>query len=77
MWGPILWEIWQGVVRPRFLPRQDIEEIAIKLQNAYGDDAYHNAKRNEDRAWRYGEAFEQGKWRRVAQFLATLEDDNP
>jgi hypothetical protein len=29
----------------------------------------------EDRAWRYSESFEQGKWRRVRKRIECLRDD--
>jgi hypothetical protein len=39
----------------------------------WGDRAAKMAFIEEDRAWRYSETFEQGRWHRVRQAIARLE----
>jgi len=63
--GAIGWEVWLGQIRPRRIPQSEIEAIADELVLRYGDRAEEIALINEDRAWRYSDSFEQGKWRRV------------
>lgn len=64
-----LWVEWQGRIRPLFIPRSEIERLADELVTAYGDRAEELAAIEEDRAWRYSQNFEQGKWRRVRKEL--------
>ena len=61
----LLWVEWQGRIRPLFIPRSEIERLADELVTAYGDRAEELAAIEEDRAWRYSQNFERGKWRRV------------
>ncbi|HVW57833.1 MAG TPA: hypothetical protein VHC00_19325 [Rhizobiaceae bacterium] len=68
--GAIGWEIWQGQIRPRLIPEAEIEAIASEMFARYGDQAEEMAFINEDRAWRYSDSFEQGKWRRVRNYIA-------
>lgn len=65
IWGAFLWEMVDGVIRPRLIPRAEIEALSAALLAAHGDRAEEVAFIEEDRAWRYSESFEQGKWRRV------------
>lgn len=69
-----LWMVWQGRVRPMFIPRADIERIASELIERYGDRAEEMALMEEDRAWRYSQAHDQGKWRRVNKELRRRAD---
>lgn len=68
--GAVAWEVWQGFIRPRRIPQAEIEAVAADLIAQHGDRAEEMAFINEDRAWRYSDSFEQGKWRRVRRFLA-------
>ena len=63
--GAIGWEVWQGLIRPRLIPKSEIAAIADELVLRYGERAEEIAFINEDRAWRYSDSFEQGKWQRV------------
>lgn len=67
--GAIAWEVWQGFIRPRRIPQSEIEAVASDLIAQCGQRAEEIAFINEDRAWRYSDSFEQGKWRRVRLFL--------
>jgi len=68
--GAIVWEVWEGQIRPRRIPQSEIEMLAADLVARYGDQAEEMAFINEDHAWRYSDSFEQGKWRRVRCFLS-------
>lgn len=65
LWGPVLWVLWQGVLRPRLIPRGEVERIATDLLSHHGDRAEEIAFGEEYGAWRHSNPFEQGKWRRV------------
>jgi hypothetical protein len=64
-WGALLWVVWQGQVRPRLISARQIETEATDLITRYGDNALEMAVIEEDRAWRYSDSFEQGRWRRM------------
>ena len=65
VWGALLWEIWEGVIRPRMIPQAEINTLAQEMIAKHGQRAARAAFIHEDRAWRYSDSFEQGKWRRV------------
>lgn len=60
---------WQGRIRPMFIPRTEIERVADELTKTHGGRAEEFAAMEEDRAWRYSQNYEQGKWRRVRKEL--------
>lgn len=64
-----LWVEWRGYIRPMFIPRAEIERMADELVEKHGERAEEMAFIEEDRAWRYSQTFEQGKWRRVRKEL--------
>lgn len=64
-----LWLQWHGRVRPMLIPRFEIERIADELIERHDDRAEEFAAMEEDRAWRYSNSFEQGKWKRVRNEL--------
>lgn len=59
----------QGRIRPMLIPRAKIEQLADDLINKHGERAEEFAAMEEDRAWRYSQNFDQGKWRRVRKEL--------
>lgn len=67
--SPILlgvgWVVWNGWVRPRFIPRSEIDRLADDIMARYPDDPERAALREEEHYWFQSEEFEQGKWRRV------------
>ena len=65
VWATFLWELWEGAVRPHLIPRGEVERLAAAMLARYGESAEEIAFIEEDRAWRYCDSFEQGKWRRV------------
>ena len=65
IWGALLWTLWQGVIRPRLIPAEEIERLATGLLERYGDRAEEVAAADEFHAWRHSDGFEHGKWRRV------------
>ena len=56
-------------IRPSLIPNAEITRIADELIERHGSRAEEIAAMNEDRAWRYCDEFEQGKWRRVRKEL--------
>ena len=69
IWGALLWELWEGSIRPRFITDAEVDALSTSMLARYGDRAEKIAFMEEDRAWRYSESFEQGKWRRVRREL--------
>lgn len=69
LWGSLLWHTWELSVRPRPIPVDDIKALADNMVAKHGRHAEEMAYAEEDRAWRYSESFEQGKWHRVRREL--------
>jgi hypothetical protein len=69
VWGAFLWLVWQGVIRPRLIPRGEVKRLAAALLACYGERAEEVAYAEEYRAWRHSDCFEQGKWRRVRRWI--------
>lgn len=65
----ILFHFYLFRIRPLFIPKAEIAEIADNLIALYGPFAEQTAFIEEDRAWRYSDVYEQGKWRRVRREL--------
>lgn len=65
----VLWEIWRHHIWPLLIPKAEIERLADELTARYGPRAEQMAYVEEDRAWRYCDPFEEGKWRRVRHEL--------
>ena len=74
--GTLAFEIWEGSIKPRLIEPEEIERCCDELRAQYGPRAYELARISEDRAWRRSNTFEQGKWRRVAERLATSSVGN-
>jgi hypothetical protein len=71
----LLWELWEGSIRPLLVPRKEIDALSAAMLARHGDRAEEMAFVEEDRAWRYSESFEQGKWRRVRKGIERLRGD--
>jgi len=69
IWGAFLWHKWESSVRPHLIPVGEIKNLADKLISEHGQRAEEMAFIEEDRAWRYSETFQQGKWHRVRREL--------
>lgn len=67
--GAFLSVEWHGRIRPMLIPRTEIEQLADELTEKHGERAEEFAAMEEDRAWRYSQNFDQGKWRRVRKEL--------
>lgn len=65
----IAWEVWEANIRPLFISGIEVNRLADEYSAKYGERAEEMAFINEDRAWRYSESFEQGKWRRVRKAI--------
>lgn len=75
IWGALVWELWAGWVRPRLLAREVIRRQADAYLRRYGVGAEEMVFIEEDRAWRYSDSSEQGKWRRVRREIERLRKD--
>lgn len=69
IWGTLVWHIWALHIRPCLIPIEVIKTLADELIAKHGARAEEMAFIEEDRAWRYSETFEQGKWHRVRREL--------
>jgi hypothetical protein len=75
IWGSLLLELWEGDVRPLLIPRAEIDALSVAMLVQHADRAEQMALIKEDRAWRYSDSFEQGKWRRVRKTIERLRHD--
>ena len=75
IWGSLLWELWEGTVRPLLVPRAEIDALSVAMLVQHADRAEQMASIQEDRARRYSDSFEQGKWRRVRKAIERLRHD--
>jgi len=73
IWGALLWLLWEGGIRPRLIPRTEIDALAAELLARHGPRAEDVASAEEEAAWRNSHPFEQGKWRRVRKRIECLE----
>jgi len=64
-----LWHVWDFSIHPLFIPETEIKAIADELIAKHGPHSEEMAYIEEDRAWRYCDTYEQGKWRRVRREL--------
>jgi hypothetical protein len=60
IWGSLLWELWEGSIRPLLVPRSEIDALSVAMLVQHADRAEQMAFIKEDRAWRYSDSFEQG-----------------
>jgi hypothetical protein len=65
IWGALVWEIWEGLLLPRMIPRVQIGLLADEMTQRYRCRAREMACIHERRAWCDGDMFERGRWRRV------------
>jgi hypothetical protein len=72
VWGTLLWELWEGAVRPRLIRRDIIDRAAAAILAEHGDLAEEMAWIQEDRAWRTSDSFKQGGWRRIRKRIAAM-----
>ena len=75
IWGSLLWELWEGSIRPLLVPHEEIDALSVAMLVQHADRAEQMAFMEEDRAWRYSDSFEQGKWRRVRKTIECLRHE--
>lgn len=73
IWGAILLLLWESIIRPRLIPRAEIDALAAEMLARHGPGAEEVASAEEEAAWRNSRPFEQGKWRRVRKRIERLE----
>lgn len=67
--GIAVWHAWDFRLRPLLIPKSKINAVVDELIAKHGPRAEEMAYVEEDRAWRYSDTYEQGKWRRVRREL--------
>ena len=67
--GVVVWHGWEFRLKPLAIPKTEINAIVDELIAKHGPRAEEMAYAEEDRAWRYSDTYEQGKWRRVRREL--------
>jgi hypothetical protein len=72
IWGTLLWELWEGAVRPRLIRRDIIDRAAAAILAEHGDRAERMVLIAEHRAWCESDPFKQGGWRRIRKRIAAL-----
>jgi hypothetical protein len=72
IWGTLLWELWDGDVRPRLIRRDIIDRAAAKILAQHGDRVEQVALVAEHRAWCESNPFKQGGWRRIRKRISAL-----
>ncbi|WP_407049207.1 hypothetical protein [Methyloraptor flagellatus] len=75
IWGSLLWVIWDLDIRPRLIPKAAIEADAKVMLARWGERAAEMAFIEEDRAWRYSDNFQQGRWHRVRAAIERMTDE--
>ena len=76
IWGTLLWELWDGTVRPRLIRRDVIDRAAAAILAEYGERAEQMALIAEHRAWCYCDSFKQGGWRRIRKRIAAMRRES-
>ena len=72
IWGTLLWELWEGTVRPRLIRRDVIDRTASAILAEYGERAEQMALIAEHRAWCSSDSFKQGGWRRIRKRIGAM-----
>lgn len=73
IWGALIWGIWDGSIRPRLIPREQIVEKADELWTRDHTCAFDIACIEEHAAWYRSDTFEQGRWRRIREDIMQRE----
>ncbi len=76
IWGALVWGIWQGVIRPALIPRNDINIAVGRLMARDDGQGFEIACLEEHAAWYRSECFEQGRWRRVRKEIMRREREH-
>lgn len=63
------WVIYDMEVRPRLVPREEIEAMADEVMRKHPEDPEEWAFMEEHAAWYRSHTFEQGKWHRVRKVI--------
>ncbi len=69
IWFAIGFSIYEGNVRPAFIPNSEIERLADEITCKKPDDSEEAAYWEEYAAWHRSDSFEQSRWWRVRRVL--------
>jgi hypothetical protein len=75
VWIAVGYAVWESDVRPRLIPKDDIDALADNLIALHGPHAEDVALTKEYRAWRHSRACERGQWHRVRRELWRRYED--
>jgi len=68
--GFILWVVWMDAIKPRMIPKAEIDSMAGDIIASYADPEREAFARHE-RAWYRSEGAEQTYWWRVRKVIRT------
>ena len=73
------WVIYDIAIRPRLVPRAEIEALVNEVTRKHPEDPEQWAFMEEHAAWFRSHSFEQGKWHRVRKIIRRrlLSGDHP
>lgn len=63
------WVFYEGSIRPRRVPREEIEAMADAVMRDHPEDPEGWVDMEEHAAWYRSLSFEQGKWHRVRMVI--------
>jgi hypothetical protein len=75
IWGRFYGSSGKGAFGLASVSRTEIDALSAMMLARHGDSAERMAFIEEDRAWRYSDSFEQGKWRRIRKTIERLRRD--
>lgn len=74
LWGTMLWVYWEVDVRPRLIPKAEIEAEARAMLERWGERAAEMAFMEEHAAWFRSHISEQGRWHRIRVAIERMAD---
>lgn len=75
IWGSLLWVIWDVSIRPRLIPKAEIEAEANAMLARWGARAAEMAFIEEHAAWFRSHSFEQGRWHRIRVTIERMTNE--
>jgi len=73
----LAYHLYENVVRPGRIPREEIEALADEMEQRHPDDPDDWAFVEEQAAWYRGDLHGQGRWHRVRKALRTRRPQRP
>lgn len=73
IWGALVWEIWQGHIRPAIIGQNLIQSEINQLYTQYGNNVFDYVCRREHRAIYQCDSYKIGYWRRIRREIMWRE----